>query len=149
MTEFEGAIGAAQMERLPGFIRSRRENHNYLLRLAHELGLGEFFILPFEEYHVKASWFCFTLISRGEVSRNRLCQWLDSFGIGNRPVFGGNLLRQIAYHGIEKRIIGDLKNANIVHEQAFWVGCWPGLEYSQLDFVMDMINQFCHQKGKK
>jgi CDP-6-deoxy-D-xylo-4-hexulose-3-dehydrase len=142
MTEFEGAIGVAQMERLPGFVEKRQYNHAYLLKLAEELELHEYFILPYPEPHVSPSWFGFAMISRGEVNRNKLCQWLDSVGVGNRPVFGGNLLRQPAYRDIPRRVIGNLPNSDIVHERAFWIGCWPGLNTDQLEYAMDMITQF-------
>lgn len=145
MTEFEGAIGVAQMDRLEGFVDARQDNHAHLLKCAHELGLNEYFILPYAEPHVSVSWFGFSLISRGKVNRNGICQWLDSLGVGNRPVFGGNLLRQPAYRGLDCRVIGNLPNADIVHERAFWIGCWPGLSRDQLDFAMDMINQYAHR----
>ena len=146
MTEFEGAIGVAQMERLPDFVKKRKRNHDYLLRLAEDCGLNEQFILPYSEPHVSVSWFGFTLISRGEVNRNELCKWLDSVGVGNRPVFGGNLLKQPAYQGVNCRVIGDLPNTDIVHERAFWIGCWPGLDTSQLEYAMEMITQFVRRK---
>ncbi len=147
-TEFSGALGVAQMGRLDEFILKRRHNHDYLRRIAWDLGLNEYFHLPYAENHVKPSWFGFALISRGDISRNDLCRYLDSAGVGNRPVFGGNLLRQPAYKDIPHRVIGDLPNSNAVHEHAFWIGCWPGLEDAQLEYAMDMIAQYVRGGGK-
>jgi len=141
-TEFEGALGVAQMDRLPEFVEKRRHNHEYLRALAFERGLSEYFILPYQEPHINPSWFGFTLICRGDVARNDLCHYLDSVGVGNRPVFGGNLLRQPAYANIPHRVIGVLPSSNIIHERAFWIGCWPGLENSQLEYAIEMISKY-------
>lgn len=142
MTDFEGAIGAAQMDRLPDFIQKRRENHDFLTMLADDMGLGDYFTLPYCDPRANPSWFGFALISHGEVKRNDICQWLDKQGIGNRPLFGGNLLRQPAYQSIDCRVIGDLRNSNIVHERAFWIGCWPGLMLDQLYYAIEKIAQY-------
>jgi CDP-6-deoxy-D-xylo-4-hexulose-3-dehydrase len=65
MTEFGGALGAAQMDRLPGFVEKRQHNHAHLMRGAIGFGLNEHFILPAIESHVSPAWFGFSLISRG------------------------------------------------------------------------------------
>ena len=142
MTEFEGALGVAQMDRLPEFVLKRRHNHEYLLALANARGLVEYFRLPVQAAHVEPSWFGFAFICRDGVDRNELCRYLDSVGVGNRPVFGGNLLRQPAYKDIPRRVIGDLPNSNVVHERAFWIGCWPGLEDDQLEYAIEMIAKY-------
>ncbi|MXC93649.1 DegT/DnrJ/EryC1/StrS family aminotransferase, partial [Escherichia coli] len=84
MTEFGGAVGAAQMDRLQDFVEQRQLNHAYLKQLAHSLGLDEHFILPARELDINPSWFGFALISRGNIKRNDICQWLDRQGVGNR-----------------------------------------------------------------
>ena len=130
------------MDKLPGFVEARRLNHAYLRNMAWSLGLDQHFALPYAENHCQPSWFGFALISRGDISRNEICRWLDSRGVGNRPLFGGNLLRQPAYDDIPHRVIGDLPNSNTVHERAFWIGCWPGLVTYQLEYAIEMIAQF-------
>ena len=135
------------MDRLPVFTEKRRQNHAYLRAVACSLDLGEHFILPVQGSLTRPSWFGFALVSRGDTNRNDLCRWLDTQGIGNRPVFGGNLLRQPAYRHIRKRVIGDLHNSNIVHERAFWIGCWPGLEDEQLEYAIEKIAEYTRRKN--
>jgi CDP-6-deoxy-D-xylo-4-hexulose-3-dehydrase len=142
MTEFGGAVGVAQMDRLPGFIEKRKHNHATLRALAIDSGLQDYFMLSPSEGHCDPSWFGFALICKPGINRNELCQWLDSQGVGNRPLFGGNLLRQPAYQHIECRMIGDLANSNIVHERAFWIGCWQGLDNDQLEYAIDKIVEY-------
>jgi CDP-6-deoxy-D-xylo-4-hexulose-3-dehydrase len=112
------------------------------MELAKSLGLEEHFILPAQEQHLEPSWFGFALICKDGLKRNDLCQWLDTQGVGNRPVFGGNLLRQPAYQDIPYRQVGNLMNSNIVHERAFWIGCWPGLDNVQLEYAMSKIAEY-------
>ena len=144
-TEFTGAVGVAQMDRLDEFVLRRQENHAYLLEMAHELGLGEYFQLPYKENHCSPSWFGFAMMCRGDF-RNDLCRWLDSVGVGNRPVFGGNLLRQPAYKGITYRRAERLLNSHLVHDYAFWIGCWPGLNNDQLEYAIEMIVQYVRRQ---
>ena len=146
-TDFIGAAGVAQMDRLPEFVTRRQHNSDYLFFLADGYNLDKYFILPTEETHVNPSWFGFVFICHDGIDRNALCQWLDSQGVGNRPVFGGNLLRQPAYQNIEARIIGGLKNSNIVHKRAFWIGCWPGLEDDQLEYAIEKIAEYVRKKA--
>jgi CDP-6-deoxy-D-xylo-4-hexulose-3-dehydrase len=141
-TEFAGAVGTAQMDRLHGFVVQRQLNHDHLRELAWSAGLDEYFELPYAENHIEPSWFGFAMICRDGVDRNELCRWLDSVGVGNRPLFGGNLLRQPAYKDIAHRVIGDLPNSDVVHERAFWIGCWPGLDDHQLEYAIDKIIEY-------
>ena len=142
MTEFSGAVGTAQMDRLLGFVEKRRHNHALLRAMAWSRELNEYFMLPYACNHCQPSWFGFAMICNPGIDRNALCQWLDGQGVGNRPLFGGNLLRQPAYKSIEARIIGDLHNSNMVHERAFWIGCWPGLEDDQLEYAIQKISEY-------
>lgn len=148
MTDFQGAIGAAQMKRLPGFIEARLHNHAYLHSLAHEYKLDEYFMLPKIPLDRNPSWFGYALICKEGIDRNKLCQFLDKRKIGVRPMFGGNLLRQPAYADIQSRTAANLINSNIVHDSAFWIGCWPGLTNNQLEYAMDMIYEYCLFKGE-
>jgi len=134
------------MDRLEEFALQRRKNHTYMRYYSRTKGLEDYFILPVEQRPTLPSWFGFALICREHVNRNDLCRWLDSQGVGNRPVFGGNLLRQPAYKGIAHRVIGDLHNTDIVHERAFWIGCWPGLEDDQLEYAISKIAEYTRRK---
>jgi len=57
-------------------------------------------------------------------------------------LFGGNLTRQPAYHGIKYRVVGNLENSDRVMNQAFWVGVYPGLDQNQLNYIIEIINRF-------
>lgn len=61
MTEFQGAIGVAQMKKLPFFVKKRRANYFYLAKRFEEEQLTTFFQYVHEQPHTTASPFGFPL----------------------------------------------------------------------------------------
>jgi CDP-6-deoxy-D-xylo-4-hexulose-3-dehydrase len=76
------------------------------------------------------------------VSRVDLLRYLDRFRIGSRLLFGGNLTRQPYFNGRAYRVCGNLRNTDLVTEQTFWVGIYPGLNREMLDFTVEKIERF-------
>jgi CDP-6-deoxy-D-xylo-4-hexulose-3-dehydrase len=145
ITDMQAAVGVAQMDHLPDFIRARKANFNYLhVGLA---DLTEFLVLPAATPKSDPSWFgfCLTLTDTAPFSRDAMVRYLNSQKIGTRFLFGGNLLRQPYMKDRPHRIVGGADNANIVAERTFWIGVYPGLEQSHLDFVIDRIRSFVGQ----
>ena len=135
--DIQAAIGLAQLDRLDSFVEKRRQNWNYLYK--NLKNLEEFLILPKPTEHSDPSWFGFALTVKDNspISRNDLVIKLNESKIGTRLLFGGNLLRQPAFIGTPRRVIGNLKNSDIVMNQTFWVGVWPGLTEQMLDYVVE------------
>jgi CDP-6-deoxy-D-xylo-4-hexulose-3-dehydrase len=95
------------------------------------------------------SWFGFALtVKQGSPkTRNQIVQELNDKKIGTRLLFGGNLLRQPAFIGTPRRVIGDLVNTDRVMNDTFWIGVWPGLTTEMLDFMIDQLTNI--MKGQK
>jgi CDP-6-deoxy-D-xylo-4-hexulose-3-dehydrase len=137
--DIQAAIGLAQLERLDSFVEKRKNNWKYLHR---ELScLEEFLILPKPTEHSDPSWFGFaiTVKKNSPISRNELVKLLNEKKIGTRLLFGGNLLRQPAFIGTPRRVVGDLKNSDIVMNNTFWIGVWPGLTEQMLSYVVEIF----------
>ena len=132
--DIQAAIGLAQLDRLPGFIEARRRNWLYLLEGLR--GLEDYLMMPVPTRNSEPSWFGFALTVRdtSPIARNELVQKLNESKIGTRLLFGGNLLRQPAFMGTPRRVIGDLQNTDIVMNDTFWIGVWPRLFYPPLLF---------------
>lgn len=137
--DIQAAIGLAQLDRLDSFVELRRRNWSYLYQGLK--GLEDFLLLPEPTENSNPSWFGFALTVKGESpkTRNQVVQELNDAKIATRLLFGGNLLRQPAFMGTPRRVVGDLKNTDIVMNDTFWVGVWPGLTVPMLDFVIENI----------
>jgi len=144
-TDMQAALGSSQIENLPQFIERRKENFRYLHSALK--GMEEYLLLPEATPGSDPSWFGFPIGVRKEAPFNRgdLIRALDSKKIGTRLLFGGNLLRQPAYEGCEYRVIGDLPNTDFVMNNVFWIGVYPGLTSSMLDFAATSITTFIAQ----
>lgn len=144
--DIQAAIGLAQLDRLPGFVEARRKNWNYLLEGLR--GLEEYLILPVPTKNSHPSWFGFALTVRDSspITRNALVQELNEKNIGTRLLFGGNLLRQPAFINTPRRVIGDLVNTDIVMNDTFWIGVWPGLSIPMLDFIIETMKEIFRKK---
>lgn len=142
MSDLHAAIGAAQMDKLSGFVDARRANHRALLDRMSSI---DGFIPPNSRNDV--SWFGFALICTPPIDRNAITRWLEGRGIQTRIIFAGNILRQPAYKFFNHRVVGGLTNTDIIHDRAFFVGCWPGLTSEQINYVADSIAEYCHDHG--
>ncbi len=139
MTDFQGALGVAQLEQLESFVTRRRENWLYLRNGL--LSLEDKFILPEEISITKPSWYGFALTIRnsGEIDRTDILNKLEEKKIGTRLLFAGNLTRQPSFKDVNYRVIGDLTQTEKITSDTFWVGCWPGLEAEHLDYMINSI----------
>jgi len=142
ITDMQAAVGLSQLDRLDGFIASRRHNFNSL-----KTGLAELedvFILPEATPHSDPSWFGFPLTVRegAPFDRRALVMHLDAHRIGTRQLFGGNLLRQPYMAGRPHRAVGSLANSDTVMNRTFWVGVYPGLGDPAIDYMVDTIRSF-------
>ena len=141
VTDMQAAIGLSQLSKIDQFIAKRRENHKILYDLMKSL--EEYFILPEKTPNSDPSWFGFMLTVRDpiRINRNKLVRYLEEQKIGTRLFFGGNMIKQPAYKNIQKRIVGSLDNSDKAMNDSFWIGVWPGLERSHLEYISLMLKQ--------
>ncbi|MBJ7329677.1 MAG: lipopolysaccharide biosynthesis protein RfbH [Solirubrobacteraceae bacterium] len=141
LTDMQAAIGVAQLDKLDDFVATRRANYTRLREGMADL--EEFFILPEATQGADPSWFGFALTVRpgAPVDRNELVRELHARRIHTRLLFGGNLLRQPAYRGLEHRVVGNLDQSDFLMEHAFWVGVYPGLGEPHLDYVIETLHE--------
>ena len=141
LTDLQAAVGVAQLPKLPGFIAARRTNFQSLY--AGLKDLEDRFILPAATSGSDPSWFGFPLAVRagGSMARDRVIQHLHAAKISTRLLFGGNLIRQPAYKNIVRRQVGDLANSDFIMNQVFWIGVYPGLTQSMLNYMLETFHR--------
>lgn len=161
----QAAIGRVQLKRLPEFIEARKQNWEILRRglSAHEDVLE--FALPSHATgwdseagfswddtgcRSECSWFGFKLavMPGASFSRTDLARELDAHGIGNRMLFGGNLVRQPAFVQLRQdrpesmRIVGDLADSDVIMNRTLFLGTYPGLTEPMLQAEIGVIQAF-------
>ena len=142
ITDMQAACGLAQLERIEEFVKQRQENFEFL-RTALK-SCEEFVILPQTTPNSKPSWFGFpiTLREESKIARVDLLKFLDQNKIGTRLLFAGNLTRQPYFKDVQYRVVGDLTNTEKIMNHTFWIGLYPGLSKSELQFVVDKLEAF-------
>ncbi len=142
VSDMQAAVGLSQLTKADHFVARRKENHAMLLGMFKEF--EEHFILPVATENSDPSWFGFMLTIRenSPINRNKFVEYLENNKIGTRLFFGGNLLRQPAYSTLNYRKIGDLENTDLVMNNSFWLGVWPGLEKKHYEYIIDVVRNY-------
>lgn len=145
-TDMQAAIGLSQLKKVDQFIAKRRENHRLLYSLFKQL--EEYFILPEATLHANPSWFGFMLTIRDsqKVNRNEFIQYLESKKIGTRLLFGGNLVKQPAYKNVSFKVHNSLANTDKVMSDGFWLGVWPGIDSTHINYMFETVKSFLSHK---
>ncbi len=147
VTDMQAAVGLAQLKKLDEFIRIRKRNWNLIYDGLKSL--DEFLILPKATPGSDPSWFGFLITVREKVSFSRadLINHLEQHKIATRLLFGGNLIKQPAYRGLDCRVVGDLRNTDMAMNQTFWIGTYPGVTETMIEYVLEAIRSFVEQRS--
>lgn len=159
ITDWQAAIGCSQLEKLPNFLKKRRENAKILTELLSDL--ENYLILPVVKDDVNPSWFGYLLSVKPNVqfTKQQLVEYLENNGVGTRQLFAGNILRQPMFvdNDINFRVgssklfntkdLGEdiyklLPNTDFVMNNTFWIGTYPALGKKELSKVSDLIHHF-------
>jgi len=162
----QAAIGRQQLKKLPEYIEARKRNWEYLRAGLDDLGEYFEFTLPTHamrrtstglvwdatDCRTDCSWFGFMLRVKptAPFTHSELGRHLDEKKIGNRMLFGGNLMRQPAMIQLRKdrpaalRIVSDLSGADSIMNSAIFVGVYPGLSREMLNHVIDTTRAYIH-----
>lgn len=159
ITDWQAAIGCSQLEKLPNFLKKRRENAKILTELLSDL--ENYLILPVVKDDVNPSWFGYLLSVKPNVqfTKQQLVEYLENNGIGTRQLFAGNILRQPMFvdNDINFRVgssklfntkdLGEdiyklLPNTDFVMNNTLWIGTYPALGKKELSKVSDLIHHF-------
>jgi len=145
-TDFQAAIGLTQLEKLPKFIKKRKENFKLLYESFEKEGLDQCFILPRWLPVSDVSWFGFPLTIKDDISFNRkeLIEFLEKNKIGTRLLFAGNIINQPVFtnNQINYRVFGELKNTDKIMKDTFWIGIWPGISEKEIEYMIGKFKEY-------
>ena len=142
MTEMQAAIGSAQIDKMPVFTTRRNENVKYLMELLEPV--SDKLYLPQAEPNAIPSWFGFTITTKPGTSRVKIVNSLEQHNIQTRNLFAGNLIRHPCFDSMRRtsegyRVVGDLVNTDRTVSDTFWIGVYPGMTESMLDYMANVI----------
>ena len=164
----QAAIGRQQLKKLPAFIAARKHNWNVLRAGLSDLDEYFEFTLPTHATgwqkggftwdvtgcRTDCSWFGFMLRVRPSApfTQTQLARHLESKKIGNRALFGGNLLRQPAFIQLKKdrpqafRALGDMPGADELMQRSLFLGTYPGLTPAMLEYEIQVIHELVRSR---
>lgn len=143
-TDMQAAIGCAQLKKLPGFTKRRRENFARLYNALKDM--QENFILPEACPNANPSWFGFLLTCKEGTDRKKVVPYIESKGVQTRMLFAGNLTKHPCFDEMRKsgegyRIVGKLSNTDRIMRDTFWVGVYPGMTDAMMDYMAQVIRE--------
>jgi CDP-6-deoxy-D-xylo-4-hexulose-3-dehydrase len=137
----QAALGLAQLQKLGGFIETRRRNFDRLTNLLskHTAKL----ILPQATPHANPSWFGYLITVKPDagITRDELVQYLNSKKIATRLLFAGDIRKQPYFKKYQYRSVGELKNTEIIMKNTFWVGVTPMINDHMIDYMSACIGE--------
>ncbi len=144
-TDIQAAIGCAQLRKLPRFIVARRRNWAALSEAFEPY--EDRLILPATPPNSEPCYFGYVITVREQApfTRNQLTSFLEEAKIETRNLFSGNIVRQPAYANVKFRVHGDLKNTDIVMNNTFFIGVYPGLADEQIDYSLRVFEHFMRE----
>lgn len=138
----QAAVGCAQLEKLPEFVKRRR--HNFKLLEQALAPAGGRLILPKAQGHSDPCWFGFPLTCREGLDRQAVVRRIEAQGVQTRLLFAGNLTRhpcfaQMKAQGRGYRVAGCLANTDRAMRDTFWVGVYPGMTEEMAAYVAEAV----------
>lgn len=136
--ELSGAIGVEQLKKLPGMTVARRKNWALFQRLFR--GDNRFII---QRENGKSSAFSFTIILNpdAKLPRSRIMEALKNADIGYRIITGGCITRHDVIKHYDYECVDKLPNANLAHDQGFFVGNHPFDLTPQITRLREVLDQ--------
>ncbi|NQV09514.1 lipopolysaccharide biosynthesis protein RfbH [Candidatus Woesearchaeota archaeon] len=141
-TDMQASIAVAQIQKLPRFVERRKENFKKLKQ-----GMKRFekyLILPESTKNSDPSWFGFIITIRegSGVKRTELVNFLEENKISTRLVFAGNITKQPYFKNLKYKVVGKLINTDIVMNNSFWIGVYPGITDEMINYMLLKFREF-------
>lgn len=142
-TDMQAAVGVEQLKKFPSFIERRRYNWETLYKKLKPL--DDRLILPIPCDNSEPSWFGFVMTCKNSINRNKVVKYIENHNIQTRLLFSGNLIKHPCFDEIRNtskyRIIDNLYNTDMIMNNSFWVGVYPGMSEKMIDYMAKIITE--------
>ena len=147
-TDLQAAIGCAQLKKLLDFISRRKHNFGRLKNGL--LDLQDKIILPEKMEGSDPSWFGFLITCKEGIDRKKVVSYIENHNVQTRMLFAGNLIKHPCFDEMRNekrgyRVISDLVKTDLIMENTFWVGVYPGMSDEMIDYMIRIINEAVNQ----
>ena len=145
VTDLQAAVGVEQLKKFPSFIERRK--HNWARLHAALENVQDKIILTEPAENSDPSWFGFLISVRPEtgLNRNDVTKYIESKNVQTRLLFSGNIIKQPCFNEIRGtdayRVVGNLENSDFVVNNTFWVGVYPGMTDTMIDYMAQVIKE--------
>jgi len=148
MTDMQAAIGAAQMDKLDFFCDARKKNFERYNSIFGKY--SEYFILPEATEHSEPAWFSYiiTVKENAPFKRDDITRYLNVNLIETRNLFAGNIVRQPAFIDKNYRIANHLKNTDLIMNNTFFLGTYPGNTQEKMDYIEFVLDKFMSENRR-
>jgi len=140
MADAPASFGNEQLKKLDDMNKIRLKNAEKLID-----GLSKYDDIqtfPHNTDSKKNSFYSFPIILSGGISRNDMARFLESKGIETRSIMCGTLSDQPALCNEPKVEWDGLEKSRYIRDNAFFVGCHPLLGDEEIDYVIDIIDEY-------
>ena len=136
--ELSGALGVEQLKKFDSLIDIRRQNARIFVDLFAD---DERFIIQKE--NGSSSWFSFTIVLNPKIliKRSKVIHALRDAEIEFRIITGGCFLRHDVIRYFDYETVGEIVNANIIHDRGFFVGNYPINLKPQIEKLKDVLDR--------
>lgn len=142
MTDMQASCGVAQLSKIGVFGEKRRRNFGKWISMLS--AINDKLLLPSATPNSDPSWFGLplTILPTAEIYRADLIQHLNSKAIDTRMLFAGDLRSQPYMERVKYRCVGNLSNTKLIMNNTFWVGLYPGITDSMIEYASREIISF-------
>ena len=136
--EMSGAIGVKQLQKLPDFLKVRRENAAYFVEKFKNH--SEFYI---QKDSSNSSWFGFSLIikPKSSLKRAQVTAVLKKNHIDCRPIVTGDFTKNEVLKYFDYEIFGEMKNAKYLDENGLFVGNHQIDLKTEIDYLYKVLQE--------
>jgi CDP-6-deoxy-D-xylo-4-hexulose-3-dehydrase len=112
-------------------------------------------ILPEPVPNSNPSWFGFMLTCNSQEhtaeKRNKLTQYIEKNNIQTRTLFAGNIVKHPCFGEMQKRgtgyrVVGTLEATDVVLNNSFWIGVYPGMSDEMIDRMIMVVREGLFQQ---